>query len=236
MHLRRYPTHEETALARSEAYTDGMKWGASALGLCACALVACGAQQELGSRTPSALPHDAHAAVAYEDTTCKQNEVRMQTGYRQKPTVVAVSTVDQPVPGAHLMLPKPVTGESCVQSLKIAYFRMLRDHRRHARYAVMTPVTAEDQNHRSIPITISDIGDGGIGLITKELLAIGDVLSFRLWLPQGDRSIYIEARVLWTRQYGAAGCEFLRIPPVDLGVLQDWLKLKCRIKQPLIAL
>lgn len=162
---------------------------------------------------------------------------RIQTpGYRQKPTVVAVSTVDQPVPGAHLMLPKPVTGESCVQSLKIAYFRMLRDHRRHARYAVMTPVTAEDQNRRSLPITISDIGDGGIGLITRELLAIGDVLSFRLWLPQADRSIYIEARVLWTRQYGAAGCEFLRIPPVDLGVLQDWLKLKCRIKRPLIAL
>jgi CheY-like chemotaxis protein len=162
---------------------------------------------------------------------------RIQTpGYRQKPTVVAVSTVDQPVPGAHLMLPKPVTGESCVQSLKIAYFRMLRDHRRHARYAVMTPVTAEDQNHRSIPITISDIGTGGVGLITKELLAIGDVVSFRLWLPQADRSIYIEARVLWARQYGAAGCEFLRIPPLDLGILQDWLKLKCRIKQPLMAL
>jgi hypothetical protein len=155
---------------------------------------------------------------------------------RQKPTVVAVSAMNQPVLGAHLMLRKPVTGESCLQSLKLAYSRMLRDHRRHARYAVMTPVTAQDQNHRSVPITIMDIGDGGVGLMTRELLAIGDILSFRLLLSGADRPIYIEARVLWTRQYGAAGCEFLRIPPVNLSILHEWLKLKCRVKQPLVEL
>jgi CheY-like chemotaxis protein len=174
--------------------------------------------------------------VDWEDSTADLLSKIQKTGYRQKPTVVAVSTVGQPVPGAHLMLHKPVTGESCAHSLKIAYFRMLRDHRRHARYAVMTSVTAEDQNHRSVPVTITDIGDGGVGLMTRELLAIGDVLSFRLWLPKADRSIYVEARVLWTRQYGAAGCEFLRIPPVDLSILHDWLKGKCRIKQPLLLL
>ena len=155
---------------------------------------------------------------------------------RQKPTVIGVSRFDQPLPGAHFKLRKPMTGESCADSLKVAYSRMLLEHRRHARHAVMTSVTAQNQNKRSFPITIMDIGDGGTGLITKELLAIGDTLSFRLLLPGSERPIYIEARVLWTRQYGAAGCEFLRIPPVDLNILHDWFKMKCRIKRPLMPL
>lgn len=52
-----------------------MKLGGLALGLSACALVACGAESELGSRTPSSLPRDAHASVAYDGTSCAQNEV-----------------------------------------------------------------------------------------------------------------------------------------------------------------
>ncbi len=155
---------------------------------------------------------------------------------RQKPTVVAVSDSHTLLPGAHVVLSKPVTSESCAQPLRFAYNRMLRDHRRHARYSLMTTVTAVDQNQRSIPLTVMDIGDGGVGLISKEQLAVGDTLSFRL-LPAGtDRSIFIEARVQWTRRYGAAGCEFIRIPPLDLSVLHDWLKSRCKIKKPLVAL
>jgi len=174
--------------------------------------------------------------VDWEDSTADLLRTIQKPEGRQKPTVVAVSALDQPVPGVDLVLYKPVTGESCTQSLKVAYTRMLRDHRRHTRYGVMTSVTAEDQNHRSIPITVMDIGDGGIGLMTRELLSLGDVLSFHLLLPGAHRSIFIEARVLWTRQYGAVGCSFLRIPPVDLSVLHEWLKLKCKVKQPLVEL
>jgi hypothetical protein len=45
----------------------------------------------------------------------------------------------------------------------------------------------------------------------------------------------MQVRVLWARDYGAAGCEFLRIPPVDSDILRDWLKGKSQIKKPLIA-
>lgn len=83
-------------------------------------------------------------------------------------------------------------------------------------------------------VTVTDIGDGGVGLSRKEKLVTGDVLSFRLRLP-GAREILVQVRVLWTREYGRAGCEFLRIPPVDLVILHDWLKAKCQVKKPLIA-
>jgi len=162
---------------------------------------------------------------------------RIQTsGKRQKPTIIAVSEPDCRVPGAHVVLRKPVTDVSAAHSLKAAYSRMLYDYRRHARYALMSSVTASDQNNRSLDVTITDIGDGGVGLSSREELAVGDALSFRLLLPDAQGPIHIEARVQWTRNYGAAGCEFLRIPPVDLNVLHDWLKSKIRVKKPLVEI
>jgi len=154
----------------------------------------------------------------------------------QKRTVVAVSAIDRAIPGTHLVLRKPVTSESGADSLKRLYSRMLQDHRRHARYAVMTSVVATDGDDRPLPMTITNIGDGGIGLSTREKISVGDVLAFNLLLPSAVRQIYIEARVLWTRDYGTAGCEFVHIPPVDLDILHDWLKQKCQVKRPLVAL
>jgi PilZ domain len=155
----------------------------------------------------------------------------MKVGH--KPMVVAVSPLGDPVPGAHLILRKPVTDESCAESLRFAYSRMLRDHRLHARYPLVAAVIAADQNHRSLAVTVLNIGDGGVGLAAREPLEVGDVLSFRLPLPEANQSIHIEARVQWSHANGKVGCEFMRIPPVELIILHDWLKSRCRIKKPL---
>lgn len=157
-----------------------------------------------------------------------------KSGRWRKPTIVAISALDCPMPGVHVVVRKPVTAEAGAKSLKVAYARMLQDHRLHARYALMMSMTVTDETNRTVPVTITDIGDGGVGLGTKEELIIGDILSFRLLLPGVNRDIYIQVRVLWTREYGAVGCEFLRIPPVDLGILRDWLKRKSQIKKPVI--
>jgi CheY-like chemotaxis protein len=161
--------------------------------------------------------------------------IRKSNGWR-KPTVVAVSPNDCTLRGADIVLSKPVTDKSGARSLKAAYSRMLYDHRRHTRYALMSKVMATDERGRSIEVTILDIGDGGIGISTKEQFIVGDVLCLRLLLPGADRTIYIQARVQWTREYGALGCEFLRIPPVDLNILHDWLRSKNQIKKPVISL
>jgi hypothetical protein len=154
----------------------------------------------------------------------------------KKPTIVAVSLSDSPPPGAHVFLQKPVTAEAGVKCFKDAYSRMLVDYRRHARHALMVPVAATvDDDSREISVVVTDIGDGGVGLSTKENLVIGSVLSFRVSLPGAQRTILIHARVLWTREYGRAGCEFVSIPPVDLMILHDWLKAKSRVKKPLTA-
>jgi hypothetical protein len=153
----------------------------------------------------------------------------------RKPTIVAISAQDCALPGVHVVLRRPVTDESGLKSLKIAYSRMLHDHRRCARHALTMSLIATDDSDRRVPLTLTNIGQGGVGLSTKEKLMIGDELSFRLLLPGEKKDISVQARVLWTREYGAVGCEFLCIPPVDLNILHDWLARKSQVKKPLIA-
>ncbi|HYM79105.1 MAG TPA: PilZ domain-containing protein [Candidatus Dormibacteraeota bacterium] len=174
--------------------------------------------------------------VDWEDDSADLLHKIQKSGRWHKPTVLAVSSRDYPVPGAHVVLRKPVTEASGAMSLKAAYSKMLYDYRRHARYALMSSVQAINENNQSVDVTITDIGDGGVGLSSKEEFAIGEVLCFRLLLPGAERPIYMEARVQWTRDYGASGCEYLRIPPVDLNILHDWLKSKAQIKKPLVEI
>ena len=154
---------------------------------------------------------------------------------KRKPTMVALSSKDGSVPGVHITLPKPVTLESGTRSLRTAYSYMLVDHRRNARHAIMVPVIAVNEKHRPVLLRVTDIGAGGVGLSSSAKLTVGDVLSFLLLLSDANRPIQIKARVVWTREYGTAGCEFLGIEPVDLDILCDWLKAKTQVKKPLIS-
>ncbi len=154
----------------------------------------------------------------------------------KRPTIVAISAADCRPPGVHVVLKKPVTTDSGTRSLKSAYSMMVLEHRRHKRYALMMPAKATDDRNRFVPVSIIDIGDGGVGIVSKEELTIGEVLSFRMLLPGATREIYLQVRVLWIKDYGRAGCEFAQVPPVDLTMLHDWLKSKIQIKKPLITI
>jgi hypothetical protein len=156
-----------------------------------------------------------------------------KSGNWQKPTVVALSPQDRRLPGVHIVLRKSVTAESCRKSLKVAYSRMSQDYRRHARNALMMSVTVTDDRNRTVPMALMEIGDGGVGLRGEKEFIVGDALSFRLLLPGANREIHIQARVLRTREFGRISCEFLRIPPVDVNILHDWLKDNMQVKKPL---
>lgn len=154
----------------------------------------------------------------------------------KRPTVVAIATGDQRIPGAHVVLKKPVSSTDGMRSLKIAYSQMLRDYRRQARHAVMLPIDANDDAGQGIPATLVDIGQGGIGLHVRQAVAVGRLLSFRLRLAGMPRELILEARVLWSREYGRVGCEFGRVPPIDRAILQDWLDQRIQVKKPRIEI
>jgi hypothetical protein len=152
----------------------------------------------------------------------------------QKPTVVAISAMDRAMPGVHVVLRKPMTRESGTKSLKTAYSRMLLDYRKHTRFALMTRVLAVDEKKTTFSVTVTNVGEGGVGLATNEELAIGSIVSFRLPLPGLKSEIHIEARVLWIRSYGVVGCEFVHMPATNRQILRAWLDSRYRIKKPLI--
>jgi len=170
--------------------------------------------------------------VDCDETESASELLKEISRWTRKQTVVAVSTVDHRIPGVDFVLTKPITPESSVRSFRFVYNWMVRDYRRHARYAVMIPVVARDNYNRLFPVTITNVGDGGIGLSAQDEMPVGSVLSLHLALPDARRPIYVEVRILWTRDYGMSGGEFVRIPPIDLDILHDWLKHKCQIKKP----
>lgn len=190
------------------------------------------------SNVGTLLDQVAADLIVIDLESASYSELLQQLGMaqsQQKPTVLAVSPTDCAVAGVHVVLRKPVTTESGLTSLKTAYSRMLRDFRKHTRFALMTPVFAADENNQKLSITVTNIGTGGVGLTTKETLAIGSTLSFKVVLPGLDNAISIRARVLWIREYGVAGCEFVHVPPFDTQLLNAWLESRYRIKKPLIS-
>jgi CheY-like chemotaxis protein len=162
------------------------------------------------------------------------NKLPNSVGWR-KLTIVALSADDRPIPNAYLVAQKPLTVESAAKILKGAYSKMLQEHRRHTRYALMTSLVATDKSGRTMQIIVTDIGYGGLGLSTRETLAVGDLLACHLLLPGAKRAIDIEVRVLWTRRHGVVGGEFVHISPRDFRILLDWLEHKDLIKRPRIA-
>lgn len=138
--------------------------------------------------------------------------------------------------GTHSFLRKPITQESGARSLKQAYSKLLQEYRRYTRYALMESVVAKNKDGHSLCLTVTNIGEGGIGVITQRLLLKGEPLSFSLLLPGTDVPIKIQANVLWMRQYGAAGCEFAHLSDGDYWRLHEWLEQKSLIKKPLVEL
>jgi hypothetical protein len=154
---------------------------------------------------------------------------------KQKPTILALAADDRAIPGVHFVAQKPVTRESVTNFMRSAYSSMVKDFRKHVRYALMAEVHATDTRKRKVSLTIRDIGEGGIGISTIEKLSVGDVLSFALLLPGSAKAVLMEARVQWTKESGIAGCQFGAIPSNDSRILQEWLKDRCRIRRPRAA-
>ena len=164
------------------------------------------------------------------------NRMRKPRG-RINPTIVVVSPHDDPQANVDVVLCRPITRESGAKAINTAYSQMLHRYRRHIRYSLMSTVRVTDELNHSADVTITNIGDGGLGLSsTGKEFVVGDHLSFRLLLPGAVKPVQIQARVQWTRTFGILGCEFLHIPTADLHILRDWLTEREQVKKPMIAI
>jgi hypothetical protein len=151
---------------------------------------------------------------------------------KPRPTVVLIGEQQLHAGGSHIFLRRPVTDWSATEAVKTAYGRMLLNHRVHARYAVYERVEALDESGNVYPVVVTDIGEGGFGLRGSGI-SVGMKLSLRLRPEALSMPLHIQGRVIWTREYGVAGCEMLTMAPVDCELLRDWVKGRVRIRKPL---
>jgi hypothetical protein len=157
-----------------------------------------------------------------------------KAGNGRKPTVVALSRTRTRIPGAHFVLSKPVTHESGASSFKAIYQHMLCDYRQHVRCSLMAPAEVIDENLRTRHLIVTDIGQGGLGLMTRDEIPIGSTLKVKLELPHTARCMQVHVRVLWKREYSRVGCEFQRISTLDATMLQDWIRSRSVVKKTLV--
>lgn len=191
----------------------------------------------LGSKSLQAIDKGRHDLIVidcqdetYADTLQKFSSVTR----KPKPIVVLIAEQQLHAGGTHIFLQKPVTDWSVTQALKSAYSRMLMNHRWHARYALYERVEARDDAGRTYQVVITDIGVGGFGLRATGL-SVGAKLSLRIH-PQGlPSALPMEGRVIWTRDYGVAGCEIVTMQSADRELLRDWLKDHICVRKPLIS-
>jgi hypothetical protein len=132
--------------------------------------------------------------------------------------------------GAHVLMRKPLTHNFNRDFRNVVYSRMVREWRRHPRYAVRWLVAAKDSTDKPVPVTMENISRAGVGLCLVPKLLIGDILTFRLLLPGTNQIIRFDARVLWSLRDHRAGAEFVNISTIDADVLDTWLKSKHRVE------
>lgn len=87
----------------------------------------------LQSGNPDLVVLDWEAGDSAELVQTIRNETT-----KSKPTLVAISASDSRLPGAHMVIRKPMTAESGAQSFRTVYQHMLVDYRRKVRHALMT--------------------------------------------------------------------------------------------------
>ena len=186
------------------------------------------------TRALEVITKGTHDLVLIDSGSCEPSELRHEIwGKRKKPTVVVISDDRSSVLGAHFTLRKPATRDSATECLRSAYSRMLLEYRLNARYAILAHLQASCEDGRLLAVTVTDIGDNGIGLKSGEALAVGRLLSLSLPLHEVPFPLHMQVRVIWTRDYGVAGAEIVNIPPVDREILREWLKKKMQVKKPL---
>jgi len=126
--------------------------------------------------------------------------------------------------GAHVLIYKPLTNHFNRDFRDLVYSRMVREWRRHPRYAVRWLVAAKDSKGGAVQVTMEDISRAGVGLSFVGKLLVGDLLVFRLLLPGTNQIIRFDARVLWNLSDNRAGAVFENISTVDADVLDIWLQ------------
>jgi len=162
--------------------------------------------------------------------------VRRSPVNRSTVTFAIVSEITSPreaaMLGASFVLDASFSQEWLLRSVRAAQGLMAQENRRYYRHPVDMVVWVQRPNDRrgEIPVTASDLSQGGLGIVSPLSLAEHSLLELRFTLPGGS-PIDAQAEVLWTRS-GRAGLQFTRLSSKSRARLVAWLMEQYELTQP----
>jgi CheY-like chemotaxis protein len=128
--------------------------------------------------------------------------------------------------GASFVLVKPISPKVLVRTLKVSYPLMMNERRRYFRCPVQTPVYVSSGSQPEFMATSVNISELGIALANSPVLRVGESVVLRLTLPDPPVSAKITAEVCWRDSAGAAGLQFVHVPPLVREQLMSWLSAR----------
>jgi DNA-binding response OmpR family regulator len=127
-----------------------------------------------------------------------------------------------------LRVPKPVSVDMLVRSLKASYTSMAQQRIATYRHTVPVKLVSGTLNHRGWQRTlhqanILNVSQTGLCLNTTEPLPHGASVNMSLILPEPSASIHASGKIVWSHSSGRAGVAFDRSDCPEMRILQDRL-------------
>jgi CheY-like chemotaxis protein len=127
-----------------------------------------------------------------------------------------------------LRVPKPVSVDMLVRSLKASYSSMAQQRIATYRHTVPVKLVAGMLNHRGWQrtlhqVNVLNLSQTGLCLNSAEPLPYGASLSMSLVLPESSNSLHATGNIVWTHTSGRAGVAFERSACPEMKKLQERL-------------
>ncbi len=125
--------------------------------------------------------------------------------------------------GANFIFYKPVSMERTRRSLRAARGLMMRERRRHVRYALEAPVFLTMRAGKEIRAFLVDVSRGGIAIRIPEIPEMQQDVHLRVALPGMATALEAEGLVAWADRYGRAGIHFASMAESTRQEFDRWL-------------
>jgi CheY-like chemotaxis protein len=126
--------------------------------------------------------------------------------------------------GANFVLDKPISIERATRSVRAAQGLIMRERRRYHRHLLRATGTILVDSGADLPISITNISEGGISIECSRQLDQGGAASMKFSLPGANKTLELKGEIIWSNAEGQAGIRFQVLPLDVKKALDAWLE------------
>ncbi len=126
--------------------------------------------------------------------------------------------------GANFVLDKPLAIDRATRSIRAAQGLIMRERRRYHRYLVNATGTIIVDAGTEVPVSITNISEGGISIECVRQLNEGGAARLKFTLPGARKPLEVKGEIAWSGVDGRAGIRFQVLPIAAKESLEEWME------------